>query len=78
MGHDVFSDYNDYVVYADNSWQNGYGFYSASKGLFLPIDESNSLTDEEIIKINNEVNDIRTMSNLAIKKNYFNYLFKYF
>lgn len=78
MGHDIYSDYNDYVVYADNSWQNSKGFYSASKGEFFKADGATPITDEEIINTNNEVNEMRTMSNLAIKKNYFAYLFKYF
>lgn len=79
LGHDVFSHYNDYVVFPDNSWQNGYGFYSASKGeFFVDKDANRELTDEEIIENNNEINDMRNMSGLAIKKDYFNYLFDTF
>lgn len=78
MGHDVFSDYTDYVVFADNSWLDGNGYYNVSKGLYTPNDETNSISDEDIIKINTEINDMRNMSNLAIKKNYFKYLFNYF
>lgn len=78
MGHDIYSDYTDYVVYADNSWQNASGFYNASKGEFIPTEGADVLTDEDIMRINTEVNDMRNMSGLAIKKNYFNYLFKFF
>lgn len=78
MGHDIYSDYTDYVVYADNSWQNANGFYNASKGEFIPANGVELLSDEEIVRINTEVNDMRNMSGLAIKKNYFNYLFKFF
>lgn len=78
LGHDVFSDYTDYVVFPDNSWQAEKGFYSASKGAFVPKDEADTLSNEEIIAINKEINDMRNMSALAIKKNYFSYLYKYF
>ena len=77
LGNDVFSDYTDFAVFPDNSWQSSKGFYSASKGEFIPK-EGESITDEEIIEINNEITDLRNMSALAIKKDYFNYLFKYF
>lgn len=78
MGHDIFSEYDDYVVFPDNSWQSAAGYYSTSKGEFFPSGDSSNITDEEIIKINKEINDMRSMSGLAIKKNYFDYLFKYF
>lgn len=78
MGHDIYSTYTDYVVYADNSWQNASGFYNASKGEFIPAEGAELLSDEEIVRINTEVNDMRNMSGLAIKKNYFHYLFNFF
>lgn len=78
MGHDVFSDYTDYAVFPDNSWLNADGYYDTGKGTFTSYNEESTLTDEEIIAINEEVDTIRSMSNLAIKKNYFKYLFDYF
>lgn len=78
MGNDIFSDYTDYVLFQDNSWQNANGFYSSSKGEFLPNEGVNILSDEEIIAINKEALNKRQMSELAIKKDYFAYLFKYF
>lgn len=78
MGHDIFSVYNDYAVFPDNSWQNEKGFYSTSKGEFIPKDENTTISDEEIIKINNEINNMRSMSTQVYKKNYFHYLFNYF
>ncbi len=78
FGHDVYSDYMDYVVFPDHSWQSPYGYYSAPKGEFFPMEGERVLTDEEIIAINTEITDMRNMSNLAIKKNYFKYLFDYF
>lgn len=78
FGHDVFSDYTDYAVFPDNSWQNSNGYYSASLGEFKPSEGVEPISDAEIIYINKEITDMRNMSSLAIKKNYFSYLFKYF
>ena len=75
LGHDIFSDYEDYAVFPDNSWQSSKGYYSASKGEFIPKDDKVKISDEEIININKEVTNLRNMSTLAIKNNYFNYLF---
>lgn len=78
LGNDVFSDYTDYVLFPDNSWQNASGFYSSNKGQFIPREGVDPLSDEEIIRINKEASEARDMSGLAIKKNYFDYLFKFF
>lgn len=78
MGHDIFSEYKDYAVFPDNSWQSSEGFYSTSKGEFIPSSESVNMSDEDIIKINNEINNMRSMSTQVYKKNYFKYLFNYF
>ena len=78
FGNDIFSDYTDYVLFKDNSWQNASGFYSSSKGEFTPSDEESTLSDEEIIAINKEALTKRDMSALTIKKDYFSYLFKYY
>ncbi len=78
MGHDIFSEYEDYVVFSDNSWQSSNGFYSASKGEFIPAPNKDVLSDDKIISINKEIDDMRNMSALAIKKNYFEHLFQYF
>lgn len=77
LGHDVWSDYTDYAVFPDNSWQGSLGFYDASKGEFFPR-EGSTYKDEDIITINNEIADMRSMSTLAMKKDYFNHLYKYF
>ncbi len=77
LGHDIFSDYTDYAVFPDNSWQSEFGFYDASKTEFYPKDGS-TYNDQDVIDINNEISEMRNMSALAIKKNYFEYLFDYF
>lgn len=78
LGHDMFSEYEDYAVFPDNSWQNKDGFYSTSKGEFIPANEFVTISDEEIIKINNEINSMKSMSTQVYKKNYFKYLFSKF
>lgn len=76
LGNDIFSDYEDRTVFSDGSWQDSKGYYSATKGKFKPVDESNTYTDEELIVINAEIKSRQKMSALAIKNNYFNYLNK--
>ena len=78
MGHDIFSNYDDYAVFPDNSWQSAEGFYSAAKGEFLPRESGYDLDDEKIIARNEEITQMRNMSALAIRNDYFNYLFDYF
>ncbi len=78
LGHDIFSDYTDYAVFPDDSWQSEFGFYDATKTEFYPSDEDTIYADQDIIDINNEISEMRNMSALAIKKNYFKYLFDYF
>lgn len=76
FGNDIFSDYDHKAYFADGSWQDEIGYYSASKGKFTPKDENNTYTNEEIININKEISTKQQMSALAIKNDYYNYLFK--
>lgn len=76
FGNDIFSDYDHKAYFADGSWQDEIGYYSASKGKFTPKDENNTYTNEEIININREISTKQQMSALAIKNDYYNYLFK--
>ncbi len=75
MGNDIFSDKEGIVLFPDNSWQNKYGFYNASLGTFIKTSDK-KLSDEKIVEINKEVEEMRNMSNLAISSNYFDYLNK--
>ena len=52
------------------------GYFSATKGNFIPKDSENTYTSEELLAINSEINTRQKMSALAIKNDYFNYLFK--
>lgn len=77
LGNDIFSDYDDKVIFADGSWKNKYGFYSSTNGKFIKsIFEDKTYTNEELREINNEINLKQKMSSLAIKNNYFDYLKK--
>lgn len=77
LGNDIFSDYDDKVIFADGSWKNKYGFYSSTNGTFTKsIFEEKTYTNEELIEINNDINLKQKVSELAIKNNYFEYLKK--
>lgn len=73
-GHDLFdSDYPNIVIFADGSWRSDIAYYDASTSKLNYL-EDETYTDEEIIAINTKVKDDIDMSNLAIKKNYMEYL----
>ena len=77
MGTDLLSeDYESLVVFADGSWKNEIAYYNASKTDIEYLEDEYTYSDEEIMKINKEVNQKISMSNLAIVKNYFEYLNK--
>lgn len=76
LGNDIFSEYDHRAYFADGSWQDEVGYYNASKGVFTSKDESNTYTNQEIIDINKQISLKQQMSALAIKNDYFNYLFK--
>lgn len=76
FGNDIFSDYQDRVVFADGSWQDSSGFYNAPKAKFISAfdDETDTYSDEKLIEINYEISTKKKMSSLAIKNYYFSYL----
>lgn len=75
LGEDLFSDdYSNIAIFADGSWQSQYAYYDAEKSKIFYIQKDFEYSDEEIMKINKEVNEKISMSNLAIIKNYFHYL----
>lgn len=77
MGEDLFSEnYSNLAIFADGSWQSPYAYYDAEKSSISYIVEDYEYSDEEVIAINKEINQRISMSNLAIVKNYFNYLDK--
>lgn len=76
LGNDIFSNEDLRAYFADGSWQDEIGYYNASKGIFIPNNSEITYTSDEINKINKEINSRQSMSVLAIKNDYFNYLFK--
>ncbi len=76
MGTDLLSkDYESLVVFADGSWKNEYAYYDASKtNIEYFTDKKYSI--EELQNINQSIDMKIKMSSLAIKNNYFEYLYK--
>lgn len=74
LGEDLLSkDYNSITVFADGSWKNEKAFYNASKNK-IKYYSSDEYTEEEIQKINFDIQEKINISNKAIKSNYFSYL----
>ena len=67
--------YQSLTVFADGSWKNEKGFYNASKNK-IHYYSSDEYTEAEIQKINNDIHEKTSVSNKAIKSNYFNNLNK--
>lgn len=75
VGQDLLSEsYENRVVFSDGSWQDEKAFYSASSGRITYFEPNTTYTPEEIKNINTIIKNKISMSNLAIKVNYFNYL----
>ena len=75
MGSDLLSkDYESMVVFADGSWKNEYAYYNASRSN-IEYYTDKTYTIEELQNINNKIDLKIKMSSLAIKNNYFNYLY---
>ena len=62
------------VIFADGSWKDPKAFYNALNGKITYTDVNDKYTDAEIAAINKSVKNRISMSNLAIKKDYFKYL----
>ena len=76
-GKDLLSKtYDGRVYFADGSWKDKKAFYSASTGKITYVDVNDTYSADEIKKINTTIKNRISMSNLAIKTNYFNYLFE--
>ena len=78
IGNDIMDkDYKGRVAFVDGSWQDNVGFYRATNGKFTETnDEGKTYTTEELMEINTEISNKQKMSRLAIKNNYFKYLFE--
>ena len=77
VGKDILSkDYENRVIFADGSWKDDKAFYDATSGKVTYVDINDAYTTEEIQNINMIIKERISMSNLAIKTNYFDYLAK--
>lgn len=75
LGTDIFSGNYGRAVFADGSWQDEKGYYSATSGKMKYSDYENGYYHEnELLEINAEITTRQKMSALAIKNNYFKYL----
>jgi len=76
IGGDLLSDeYENRVIYADGSWEDPIAIYDAATSK-ITYKSSQEYTVDEIKKINLNITNRIKMSNLAIKENYFNYLYE--
>lgn len=74
-GKDILSEtYENRVIFADGSWKDDVAFYNASTGKITYSEPNTTYTSEEIKEINNSIKNRISMSNLAIRTNYFKYL----
>lgn len=79
VGQDVFSNtYENRVIYPDGSWLDGKGYYDAKVGKFVYFKADNTYSLKELNSINEEISLRISMSHLAIKTNYFQYLYNKF
>ena len=73
-GTDLFSpSHKNVVAFADGSWRTDIAFYDATSSKINYIGEQ-QYTAEEIKNINNKIKNEIAMDNLAIKRDYFEYL----
>ncbi len=76
-GQDLFSStFENRVVFADGSWKDEKAYYNAVSGSVTYVDKNDAYTTEQIKQINKNIRNRISMSNLAIKTNYFNYLYE--
>ncbi len=78
VGEDILSNeyinsYKNRVILADGSWENDKAIYNATSGK-ITYKDTDTYTNEEIMKYNKEISNKIKMSNQAIENNYFKYL----
>lgn len=75
MGKDVLSpSYENRIIFADGSWKDSRAYYNAITSEVKFLDADRKYTNKEIIDINKSVKERLSMSSLAIRVDYFNYL----
>lgn len=75
IGKDVLSDSEGIVMFNNFNWVNEYGKYNFVTNTFAP-NKGKKLNQEEIDKINQEIQNKFTMSKLLIQNDYYRKVFK--
>ena len=76
MGSDIFSDHDPIVIFNDNSWISEKGRFNATLNKFYQKNKEETLPDNYVEIINNEVQNRINISTNLIKTNYYNELEK--
>jgi len=75
FGIDLFSDAPGRAIFADGSWQDHIGFFSAISGRFTVTNsEGLNYTRDELAAINAHINQMQRMSANIIRNDYFRHL----
>ena len=75
-GEDLLSEnYTNYVVFADGSWRSDIAYYDSTSSKITYLGDK-TYTPDEIKYLNTKAKNEMSMNNLAIKRNYFDYLNK--
>lgn len=72
----IFSEYDDCALFADGSWRNEYGFYSATTSDFIVLSDEKKYSNVKLSKINQYNMDRLMVNELILQNNYFEYLEK--
>ena len=75
VGQDILSKKEGIAIFSNRSWVSDYGTYFSAQNKFVPKDNI-TLEDGYVKKINKEVSNKFTMSNLFIKYDIYNNLIK--
>ena len=71
----LYSNYTNYIAFADGSWRSDIAYYDATSGKITYLGDK-TYTPDEVKYINNKVKNEMAMNNLAIKRDYYTYLNK--
>lgn len=72
MGNDIFSNEENFVIFQNGSWYSQKGYFSTADARFYPFDEANSISSDEINRVNQIVKNKMSVSSLIYTHQYFN------
>ena len=73
MGADALSSQDGLIIFSDHTWMTDTGLYNGKK--FIPKDDTATISEDYIERINNIVKQKIQVSSLIQKKNYYYHLF---